>query len=103
MASQIDIPGGGCWEEIPLVDADAQTFFCKQCATDYRFVLCTACESVNQIPANAARAVWEWCANEIRLGAFRRTKASSAEDWRTELDERGVSMPTEFGLAVSSY
>lgn len=93
MTSLIDIPCGGCWEDIPLVDADAQTFFCPHCKTDYRFVLCTACESVNQVPAKAARATCEWCASEIRLRALRRTEEAIAEDWRAELDERGCLGP----------
>jgi hypothetical protein len=89
MASQIDIACGACWEQIPLVDADAETFFCPHCATDYRFVICAACESVNQVPGKPARATCVWCASEIRLRPFRRTEVCSAEDWRTELDERG--------------
>src|ERR1700730_4036754 len=88
MASQIDIPCSGCWENIPLVDADAQTFFCQHCGIDRRFRPWTAGESVNQVPAKATRASCEWCASEIGLGAFRRNEESTAEDWRAELDER---------------
>lgn len=82
-------------------NADAEGFFCGTCDCQYQFVLCASCDSVNQVPASARRAVCDWCLTEIRVRAFGRKDTATAADWRAELDERGYLH--EFGVLVGGF
>lgn len=93
MRSHVDIACFECVQEVPLVDADAGDFYCQSCGRDYRFVLCTACESVNQIRSKGDRGalLCAWCESDLRNRGFGRREPATAGDWYAELDERGLS------------
>lgn len=89
--TQLDIPCRDCWEDIPLVNSDAAGFYCATCERDYKFVLCPACESVNQVRSKGhGPIVCDWCCSLIRSRAFGRSDSATAADWHAELAERGI-------------
>jgi hypothetical protein len=92
MQAFIDIPCWECWDTIPMVDGDAEGFYCPTCELQYQFLVCAHCESVNQVRGKQHRgaAVCEWCDGRIRIRALGRNDTASAQDWHAELDERGV-------------
>lgn len=92
MGLVVDIKCWECLDEVPLVDGDAQGFQCLTCDRGYEFWLCTSCESVSQVwPAGArGEAQCQWCLSRIRLHRFGPGERSTAEEWRAELEERGL-------------
>jgi hypothetical protein len=100
MPTFVDISCWECWETIPRVDADADRFYCETCERQYRFLLCRQCESVNQIRGQSGDvAVCQWCDSGIRIRSRARGETAAAEEWHSELDERGV-LKAEFVLVT---
>jgi Short C-terminal domain len=105
MENYVDIPCSECWETIPLVDGDAESFYCTTCDRQYEFLLCTACESVSQVrvKGNKRGAICEWCLGLIRNRAFGRKETATAEDWHSELEDRGFLDPDADGILVTGF
>lgn len=105
MPSYVDITCFECLEQVPLVDADAESFYCLSCDRQYQFLLCTACESVNQVRAkgHGGHAQCEWCWSEIRIRRLGRKDTATAADWQAELDERGLSRQSPDDVIIGGF
>lgn len=101
---QLDIWCLRCGEEVPLVDADAPSFYCVTCQRGYRFVLCGGCDSAVLAPDQGASTMpCDWCASTIRLRGPRSAQSSTAEEWHDEIHERGMAYHATDDVLVSGF